>query len=86
VGRRRGSLAQQLTRLVLFNLPDDYFTTYVASLEAITLEDMHRVATERIDDTHLKILVVGDRKVVQPGLEELGLPIVLVDYEGHALA
>jgi hypothetical protein len=34
---------------------------------------------------HLKILVVGDREVVEPGLRELGLPIVLVDYDGRPL-
>ena len=77
---------QQLVRLVLFGLPNDYFASYAANLGAVTLDEVRRVAQERLDDGHLKILVVGDRKVVEPGLQELGLPIVPVDYEGRALA
>ena len=77
---------QQLTRLVVFDLPDDYFSDYVAKLENASLDEVHRVAGETIDDAHLKILVVGDRTVVEPGLRELDLPIVLVDFEGRELA
>jgi hypothetical protein len=51
----------------------------------LRLEDLHRVAQERLDDDHLKILVVGDREAVEPGLRELDLPVVMVDYEGNAL-
>jgi hypothetical protein len=33
----------------------------------------------------LSIIVVGDRKVIEPGLMELNLPIVHLDYEGRPL-
>ena len=72
--------------MVSFDLPDDYFSHYVANLEAVSLDDVHRVAQERIDDSHLQVLVVGDREVIEPGLKELGLPVVPVDYEGHVLS
>ncbi len=75
-------LLSQLSRLVMFGLPDDYYATLTASLQALTLEDLHRVAAKRIQDRHLVVLVVGDRNVVQPGLQELGLPLVIVDHEG----
>ena len=74
---------QQLTRLLIFDLPDDYFSSYLANLDAITLDDIHRVAKELLDENHLKIMVVGDRKLIEPGLRELGHPIVFVDYEGR---
>ena len=80
-----GLTLQQLTRLVVFNLPDEYFSEYVDQLNAISLDDVNRVAAERLDDGHLQILVVGDRKVVEPGLRELVHPLVLVDHEGHEL-
>ena len=79
----RHHLLHLLSRLAIFGLPDDYFSTFIANLETVTLEDVHRVAAERIDDEHLVILVVGDREAVEPGLKELGLPIFQVDYEGH---
>ena len=47
------------------------------------MRDVRRVAKERLDDSHLAILVVGDAEVVEPGLAELGIPIVRVDYEGR---
>ena len=49
------------------------------------MEDAHRVAKGLIDDSHLRILVVGDAEVVEPGLAELGYPLVKVDYEGQTL-
>lgn len=80
-----GQTLQQLVRLVMFNLADDYFATYADRVEAITLEDVHRVATERVLDSRLKLLVVGDKSLVEPGLKELGVPIVHVDYEGQRI-
>lgn len=72
-----------MTRMVLFGLPDNYLSDYLSRIEAVTLEDVRRVAEERIDHAHLKVLVVGDRAVVEPGLRELGLPLVPVDHEGR---
>ncbi len=79
-------IAQQLTRMIVFGLPDDYFATFLANLEAMTLEDINRVAAERLDESHLMILVVGDRQVIEPELSELGYPIIPVDYEGRRLS
>jgi zinc protease len=81
-----GQTIQQLTRIVVFDLPDSYFSEYVEQLEALSLDEVLRVAHERIDDAHLKILVVGDKSLVEPGLQELGLPVVPVDYEGRELS
>ena len=79
----QGQILQQLSQVVIFGLPDDYMSTVIPRLEAITLEDVHRVSADRIDDSHLAVLVVGDREAVEPGLSELGLPIVAVDYDGR---
>ena len=79
----QGQVLGQLARMVIFGLPDDYYSTVMANLQAVSLEDVHRVAAERISDQHLMVLVVGDRKAVEPGLQELGLPIVVVDYDGR---
>ncbi len=78
----RGQMLQQLSRLVTFGLPDDYYSTLLAAIDAVTLEDLHRVAAERVGGDRLVVLVVGDRETVEPGLQEIGLPIAYVDYEG----
>ncbi len=76
---------RRLLDLVHFGLPDDYFDDHVARLQNVTLPDVHRVALEHVDPQALTIVVVGDRAVIEPGLRELELPVVLVDYEGRPL-
>ena len=78
-----GQLLNQLIRLVVFGLPDDYYSQWLPQLQRVTIGEVRNVAARRIDEGHLNLLVVGDRKVIEPGLSELGLPIVSVDYEGR---
>ena len=81
----QGQVLQSLGRIVSFRLPDDYFETFIPSLDAVSLEAARDAAARRIRDRELVVLVVGDREAIQPGLEELGLPIVQVDMEGRRL-
>jgi zinc protease len=76
---------RRLIDIVHFGLPDDYFTSQVEQLEAVTLEDVHRVAAEHIHPDRLTVLVVGDLKVIEPGIRELGYPVVVLDHEGRPL-
>ena len=76
---------QQLTRLVVFGLPDDYFATFEDRLSRVTLDDVHR-ASDMLDTDHLSILVVGDGAEIELGIGELGLPVSKVDYEGRLLS
>ena len=77
--------AMQLTRMVVHDLPDDYFDTYLDALDALTLDDIRRVAVDHLDDARLVVLVVGDRETVEPGLCALGHPIRPVDHQGRAV-
>ncbi|MSQ41318.1 MAG: insulinase family protein [Dehalococcoidia bacterium] len=72
-----------LTDLALFDLPEAYFATAFAQVEALTLEQVRQAARDHLDDQHLTVLVVGDQKVVEAPLRELGLLLVVVDYEGR---
>ncbi len=78
-----GQILRQLTRLAVFDLPLDYFATLPSAIGAVTLDDVRRMAERRLDSDHLAVLVVGDADAVEPGLAELGIPIVRVDYEGR---
>ena len=82
----RSQVMHQLVRMVTFHLPDDHFSRLAENIDRVTLEDVRRAAEERLQDGHLKILVVGDGAVIEPGLRELGLPLVHVDYEGGKIA
>ena len=75
---------QQLTRMVVFGLSDDYFATFEDRLSQVTLDDVHR-ASDMLDTDHLNILVVGDGAEIESGISELGLSVSKVDYEGRLL-
>ncbi len=79
-------IAGRLTDVVLYNLPDDYFNNYIARVRAVTLAEVERVANRYLDPSRMAILVVGDRKVIEPSLRSLadvGQTITFVDPEGR---
>jgi zinc protease len=79
-------IANRLSDIVVYNLPDDYFNNYITRVRAVTVEDINRVANRYLDPSRMAILVVGDRKVIEPGLRSLtdvGQTITYVDTEGR---
>ena len=78
-------IISQLTRQVAFDLPDDYFAQFPDKLTELGLEDI-RAAADHLDTRNLNIVIVGDASAIRTGLEEIGLPIVEIDYEGRLLA
>ena len=83
---RSASVLNHLIQMLVFDLPDDYFHAVPPSIKAVTLEDAHRVAAQRLLPGNLQVLVVGDRETVEPGLQELDLPIVLLDPDGARIS
>jgi zinc protease len=81
-----GQISGQLSNLVVFGLPDSTFNDYIAKVNAVTIDDVKRVANKYLDPSRMAIVIVGDRKVIEPGLKELGMPINLLDTEGNAVA
>ena len=77
-----GHVLRRLIDIVHFGLPDDHFSRQVERLQAVTLADVHRVASEHVDPSMLSIIVVGDRSEIEAPLRELGINIVLLDPEG----
>jgi zinc protease len=73
---------RRLLDIVHFGLPDDHFSGQVARIEAVSLDDVNRVAREHIDPDNLNIVIVGDRAKIEGPLSELEFPIVHLDYEG----
>lgn len=80
-----GAISSQLANLVTYGLPETYFNDYIAKVNAVTLDDVNRVARQYLDPTKMAIVVVGDRKVIEPGLKELGYPITLLDTDGNPI-
>ena len=82
-------ISSRLTDIVLYNLPDDYFNNYIANIRAVTMADVTRVANRYLDPSKMAILVVGDRRAIEPGLRSLdgvGSTLTLVDIEGRIIS
>ena len=77
-----GAISNQLSNLVTYGLPDTYFNDYIAKVNAVTLEDVNRVAKRYLDPSKMAIVIVGDRKTIEPGLKALGYGITVLDTEG----
>ena len=80
-----GQMMSRFVQSAVHRLPDNYYAGFLDNIASVSLERLNEVAAARIDDGRLAVLVVGDRAAIEPGLRELGLPIVPVDYDGRRL-
>ncbi|MCY7347033.1 MAG: insulinase family protein [Pyrinomonadaceae bacterium] len=78
-----GQISGQLSNLVVYGLPDSYFNDFISKVNAVTLEDVNRVANKYLTPDKLAIVVVGDRKAIEPGLKEIGYDLQILDTEGN---
>jgi zinc protease len=60
-------------QLALYDLPDDYFTTFVPKVLALTEADVTHAAAEHLDPSRLVTVIVGDREKIGPSLHRLEL-------------
>ncbi|CAA9297243.1 MAG: hypothetical protein AVDCRST_MAG11-575 [uncultured Gemmatimonadaceae bacterium] len=77
-----GAIAGQLVPLVTYGLPLDYYDSYVQRIAAVTQADVQRVARRYVDPARLAVVIVGDRKAVEPGLRALGVGPITVREVG----
>jgi predicted Zn-dependent peptidase len=63
----------------LYNFPANYWDTYPAKVEAITAEDVQRVAMKYVDINHMQIVAVGDASKTREVLAKFGS---VQEYDG----
>jgi zinc protease len=81
-----GAISAQLSNLVIYGLPDNYFNDYISKINAVTAADVNRVANRYLDPSKMAIVIVGDRKTVESGLKELGYPLTILDADGNPIS
>jgi len=69
----RQGVISQLAFVDLHGLGDDYLATYVKRVMTVTPEDVRRAAAEYLKVDRMALVVVGDRKTVDPQLIPYGL-------------
>jgi zinc protease len=79
-------IASRLVPVVTYNLPLNFYNDYVANIERVTQADVQRVAKEYINPGSLAIVIVGDRKNIEPGLKAVNVgPISVRDFFGQPI-
>jgi predicted Zn-dependent peptidase len=74
-----GGVATAIEPLATYGLPDDYWQTYRAHLEAVEPADVHRVARELVRPDDFLILLVADAAKVRDAVTERGVgPVEVV--------
>jgi zinc protease len=64
------------------NLPADFYENYIKSINAVTADDVLRVANKYFSADNARIVVVGKGSDVIPALEKLKIPIFYFDKYG----
>ena len=73
-------LAGSLAQIFIYNLPADYFATYMQRVRSVTPADVQRVAERYIQPDKFAVVIVGDRKAIEPGIAALNLgPLKIVE-------
>ena len=75
-------IAGQLVPLVTYGLPLDYYNSYVQRVAAVTQADVRRVAERYVNPARLAVVIVGDRKAIEPGLRALNVGPITVREVG----
>ncbi len=65
--------------ILVNNLPKDFYTTYLQKINAVTIEDIKRVAQNYFNESNSRIVIVGNGKKIIPNLTRLGFPIKKYD-------
>lgn len=73
------AVASGLANLVIFNLPDDYFTSYRSRILAVDEASVQRAARKFLRPSDLNVVVAGNPEIVEPQLTALAMGPVRVD-------
>jgi zinc protease len=68
-----GDISRRLEDALVYHLPDDYFSTYVQKIQAVTAADVQRVAQKYIAPGKFAVVVVGDDATIEPKIAGLNL-------------
>lgn len=76
------TVASYALRIKTNNLPADFYETYLDKINAVTIDDIQRVAKKYFSENNARIIVTGKALDVIPNLEKLPYKIIYYDKEG----
>lgn len=83
----RAETQEGLTSLIvsqeIYGLPHDYLETYRENIEAVTADEIQRVANEYIRPSEMAIVIVGDAAEILPQAREWADSVEIFDKDGN---
>ena len=76
---RPSTIAQYAINTKINELPEDFYATYLEKINAVSIEDVNRVANLYFTADNARIVVVGKGSEVITNLEKTGIPINYFD-------
>ena len=76
---RPQTIARYALNIKLNDLPEDFYAAYLEKINAVTKEDVKRVANTYFKTENTRIIVVGKGSEVLSNLEKMGIPIMYFD-------
>jgi len=67
------NIAAALSDLVLYQLPDNYFNSYVDKALAVTKKSVEAASKKYIDPNNILVVIVGDREKIEAGINKQNL-------------
>ena len=80
---RPQTIANYALNIKTKDLSDDFYKTYLQKINAVTADDVMRVANKYFNIDNARILIVGKAIDVLPNLEKLGYPINYFDTNAN---
>ncbi len=77
------TVARLALNSILYKLPDNFYQNYIANVNAVTTDDILRVAQKYFSYDNSRIVVVGKGSDVIEPLEKLGIPMFYFDKFGN---
>lgn len=78
-------IASGVAGKILYNLPEDYFDTYISSVNAVSKSEVEDAAKKFIHNHELSIVLVGDKNILFQKLEEIKIEVVEVNLFGETI-
>jgi predicted Zn-dependent peptidase len=76
---RPSTIAQYAISIKVNELPEDFYVNYLEKINAVTVEDVQRVAKKYFTVDNARVVVVGKGSEVVENLEKTGIPINYFD-------
>ena len=83
---RPQTIANYALNIKLNDLPEDFYETYLEKINAVTAEDVKRVANKYFKIANTRIVIVGKGSEVVENLEKLGFGINYFDKYANSVA